>query len=123
MYMEESGPIYAIYEKVLMSYQAIHKKIDVALIQLESAISAYRDGRYIESITLAGASEKILGAICRRNKMETAVEKIANLPLIVAIEPDQSKRIAILNHARNCLKHARDSSEDEFEIAEEDPFL
>ena len=97
----------------------IHTKIDVAISQLDSAIQAYKNGDYIAAITLAGASEEILGAYCKRKGLETALDKIIELPVMKKYD----NRKKLLNSPRNCLKHANHSNEDEFEIAEEDDYV
>jgi hypothetical protein len=44
-------------------------KIDIALIQLRTAVQLYNKGNYISSITLAGASEEILGQIAKKTSV------------------------------------------------------
>ena len=102
-----------------MTFQTKHSKIDVALLQLDSAIKAHMENRYIEAITLAGASEEILGAFCKRQGLVVAVEEIAKLPVMKKLASPMFE----LNRARNCLKHAKESSEDDFEIAQEDDYV
>ena len=102
-----------------MTFNSSHQKIDVALKQLDGAIRAYNQGNYIEAITLAGASEEILGALCRRQGLPISVERIASLPVMGGYQ----NPIAVLNTPRNCLKHANNPNEDIFEIAQEDDFL
>lgn len=106
-----------------MSFQNKYQKTDVALTQLESAIVAYNEGKHIEAITLAGASEEIFGEICRRQNLPNSLEKIAALPEMQSHGFDLAEAIGILNHARNCLKHANKKNEDEFEITEEDAYF
>jgi cytochrome c oxidase assembly protein Cox11 len=98
-------------------------KTQMAMVQLDAAITAYIQGRDIEAITLAGAAEEIFGAMCSRNGIENAVEKVANLPPMNQISKDQKKRIDYLNNVRNNLKHAKDKIEDNFVIAELDSFV
>ena len=45
-------------------------KIDIALIQLRTAVQLYNKRDYVSSLTLAGASEEILGQIAK-NKSGT----------------------------------------------------
>ncbi len=40
-------------------------KIDIALIQLRTAVQLYNKGNYISALTLAGAAEEILGQIAK----------------------------------------------------------
>lgn len=126
-----------------MRFQTRYQKTDVALTQLESAIVAYKEGKHIEAITLAGASEGILGEICRRQNLPNSLEKIVALPRMQeciqnnmekfmsesklnkegAKKEANKKAITDLNKARNCLKHASEENEDEFEIAEDDAYF
>jgi len=59
--------------------ERIVSKIEAAKIQLDAAIRAYHQNEDIVAITLAGASEEILGKICKTRGIENAVEKIAKL--------------------------------------------
>jgi len=104
-------------------YEKSVNKIEMAKIQLDAAIAAYVQGRGIEAITLAGAAEEIFGAMLSRDGKENAVEKIANLPSMRQISPKIKVRIDYLNDVRNNLKHAKDKLEDNFFIAEFDPFI
>ena len=106
-------------KKTTMTFNSTHQKINVAIIQLDSAIEYFNAGKYIEAITLAGASEEILGAFCKRAHIATSVEKIADL----SIMKKYPNAVTLLNSPRNCLKHANNPNEDTFEIAEEDHFL
>lgn len=82
-----------------------YKKLDIALIQFESAINAYFDKRYVEAITLAGAAEDIFGGMCLILNEKSA--------LVSFIDYAQSKDKAIdykkykywINSKRNLLKH------------------
>lgn len=98
-------------------------KVDMGKLQLDAAIAAYFDRRLIVSITLAGAAEEIFGAMLKRDCIQTAVEKIASLPLLLAILEKREDRIKFLNDVKNNLKHASDELEDEFTIADLDAFF
>lgn len=98
-------------------------KVEMAKVQLDAAIAAYFDRRLIASITLAGAAEEIFGAMLKRDCIQNAVEKIANLPPLLAIFGKLEDRIYFLNSVRNNLKHASDELEDDFAIAELDAFF
>lgn len=98
-------------------------KVEMAKIQLDTAIVAYFDNRLIACITLAGAAEEIFGAMLKRGCIQNAVEKIASLPPLLAIFDNREDRIDFLNNARNNLKHASDKLEDDFTIAELDAFF
>ncbi len=98
-------------------------KVDVARVQLDAAILAYVQGNDLEAITLAGAAEEVLGAMCRRKGIDSAVEKIAELEPLTAISDDPKERISYLNAVRNNLKHAGRTTADEFVIADLDSFF
>lgn len=100
-----------------------HKKTDVALIQLDAAIVAEREGRAIEAITLAGASEEIFGALCKREGIVSSIEKIIDLPIMKQLDKKRPELVDIINFPRNCLKHAHHPDEDIFEITEYDPYI
>lgn len=98
-------------------------KVDVAKTQLDAAIKAYGSGEDVIAVTLAGAAEEIFGALCCRQNIQNAVEKIAELPALSAISDDPKKRINFLNDIRNCLKHANKPNEDVFVMADVDSFI
>jgi len=98
-------------------------KVEMAKIQLDAAIAAYFDRRLIVSITLAGAAEEIFGAMLKRDCIQNAVEKIANLPPLLARFGNREDCIDFLNNVRNNLKHASDELEDDFTLAELDAFF
>ncbi len=53
------------------------KKIDIALVQLETAIDLFLyKCNYICAATLAGAAEEILGAIVRRSGKPNALDEL-----------------------------------------------
>jgi hypothetical protein len=98
-------------------------KVEVAKVQLDAAIAAYFEGRGIVAITLAGAAEEVFGSMLRRDCIQNSVEKIASLSPLIARYGERNERIDFLNEVKNNLKHASDSSEDTFSIAEFDPFV
>ena len=98
-------------------------KVDVAKTQLDAAIQAYERGDDVIAVTLAGAAEEILGALCSRHNIKNAVETIAELPPLFSISDNLHKRINYLNNVRNCLKHANNPSEDIFLMADLDSFV
>ena len=98
-------------------------KVDVAKTQLDAAIQSYGKGEDVLAVTLAGAAEEIFGALCCRQNIKNAVEKIAELPSMSVISDNIQKRIIYLNDFRNCLKHANKPDEDVFVMADLDSFL
>jgi hypothetical protein len=85
-------------------------KVDVAINQLRTAIQLYNKSNFISSITLAGASEEILGKIASKISNSNALleEKIA-IDQIAEIfnktKPSLKKIIKARYRTRNDLKH------------------
>jgi hypothetical protein len=104
-----------------MTFQTIHKKFDVAIIQLEEAIIAHKQGKYVVALALAGAAEEILGQMCVRLKIETSLSKLSSVQAMKQFD----KPFEVLNGPKNAIKHASKlpNADDEFEIAEGDDFL
>lgn len=98
-------------------------KVDVAKTQLDAAIQAYGRGEDVIAVTLAGAAEEILGALCCRQSIQNAVEMIAELSPLSVISDNPQKRITYLNVVRNCLKHANNPNEDVFVMADLDSYV
>lgn len=95
-------------------------KLDAAITQFESAIFAYKLGKLVESITLAGAAELILGQMCRMQKVKSATDSycdIAKQHEAMLIQKNYEK---YLNKHRNWLKHFNDNDEFKIEINEDD---
>jgi predicted transcriptional regulator len=86
-------------------------KIDAAVDQIDWAIRLFLDHKaYIPAITLAGASEEIIGATLRGdNTFNKLREKLSKEYGIEAKIVSQDH----LNKARNWLKHWRDIKDDE----------
>lgn len=91
-------------------------KISVATIQFENAIEAFHNGNELVAITLAGASEEILGKLCRRKNIDNSVEALALIAEEKGLELTKKNTIKALNHARDSLKHADYPVDDDFEI-------
>jgi hypothetical protein len=98
-------------------------KVDVAKTQLDAAIQAYGRGEDVIAVTLAGAAEEIFGAMCRRQNIQNAVDKILEFPQLSVISSNPKKRIDFLNNVRNCLKHANKPNEDVFVMTRLDSFV
>lgn len=80
-------------------------KVDIAVIQFESAIYAYQNGAFVEAITLAGAAEEILGKLCKVKNMNTALESYKKIAESYDENLESEKFIIYLNKQRNALKH------------------
>jgi hypothetical protein len=98
-------------------------KVEVAIVQLDAAIQAWRNGEDIVAITLAGAADGIFGSLCRRQGIRTASEDISELAPLVASFEKHKERFNFLNQVINNLKHADMPEEDELVIAREDPLF
>lgn len=101
----------------------ILNKIDVAKTQLDAAIEAYVRDEDVVAVTLAGAAEEIFGALCCRQKIKNAVEKIIELPQLAVISSDPKVLRDYLNSVKNCLKHANKPTEDVFVMADLDSYV
>lgn len=88
-------------------------KLDVAVYQLDKAIELLLDGEAIASVTLAGASEEILGKLLdsEKNAYEILREELS-------AKYDHCIKLAgeSLNITRNWLKHHGDNHQYEIEI-------
>jgi hypothetical protein len=95
----------------------IHK-IDVAKLQLDTAINLFLDDiDFISSLTLAGASEEISGKLLERVGKDSMLKKLHAWykdTLGEEIKYDEFAKKA--NLARNCLKHSHVKEEDTLEI-------
>ncbi len=93
-------------------YETI-SKLEVAEVQLFHAIELYLEGEHlISSITLAGASEEILGKLVndmdKENALETKVKGLCDTHKIIYGELAEPKSyINIKNDTRNELKHKK----------------
>ena len=94
-------------------------KTDIAVKQLETAIKLFLERKdYICAITLAGASEEILGKLVERVGKKPAIKSsIESLKTIYSINISDKELISKhLNFARNTLKHANVTDEDKVEL-------
>lgn len=93
-------------------------KSEIALKQLETAIDLFLKEEYVCAITLAGAAEEILGKLVQR-KGKQSLYKVLASGLIEKYELSINEKELIdkyLNFARNTLKHANATDEDEIEL-------
>lgn len=98
-------------------------KIEIAKQQLESAIKAFKVNDKLAAITLAGASEEILGKLCKDAGRNNAIK--AMMPIVSSVNPNftESQLASLLNLARNNLKHLSDGDKDPVEILDIDAQL
>ena len=92
------------------------QKIDIAVQQLEDALSAYFGGRYHSATVLAGAAEQLLaGYVLKKglkpawSQMRSAITKIANGLRQRSGAPErvtEDQIGSLMNHAYNNSKHA-----------------
>ncbi|MEF8710404.1 MAG: hypothetical protein V5B38_16805 [Candidatus Accumulibacter propinquus] len=96
-------------------------KAEVAVRQLDQAIRLFLEGDLLSSLTLAGAAEEILGKLCERAGRPVSIEQIVAFhwddtdPAL----PDKDRRkilLAVLNRARNDVKHANNPDEATFDL-------
>lgn len=89
------------------------KKIEIAIVQLETSISLFEQKNYISSLTLAGAAEEILGALlkqCGKSDIVTELEEVLKKGL-KSEDTKKNIRYEYLNKARNQTKHANRADE------------
>jgi hypothetical protein len=88
-----------------------HYVEDLALKQLETALSLYFDGRdFALVITLAGAADEIFGKLLRATGLENSLDSLVKAVFAIQVhlygEANEPKRIAQrANSARSSLKH------------------
>ena len=99
-------------------------KLEVAVSQLNQAMRLFLEGDHVSSLTLAGAAEEILGALCKRAGHPVAVEDIIAFHM-KDTDPALSEKerrnvlLGVLNQQRNAAKHAHDPAETHF-VVEQD---
>ena len=93
-------------------------KIDIALIQLRTAVQLYNKGNYISALTLAGASEEILGQIAKSKSGTNALnddkvwtDQIADY--FKKQRPALKKIANVRNRVKNEVKHNDTGNNDE----------
>lgn len=89
-------------------------------MQFESAIVAYKLGRLVESITLAGAAELILGQMCNLKKEIAAIDSYVKGAKKRDVNLVDNKFKDYLNKHRNWLKHFNENDIASIEINEDD---
>ena len=96
----------------------LHKK-EIAKRQMETAIDLFlKGGDYLSVVTLAGASEEILGKLLGRHSKKNMVECLKELDKRLSGGREFKVVNLEINGFRNSLKHANDEAEDEIDVAE-----
>lgn len=92
-------------------------KLDAAVHQLNASIRLYLTGDAISALTLAGAAEETLGALCQARGQQNALQFL-HVWTKENIDPDVAWKdfVASMNEGRNALKHAHHENENEFEF-------
>lgn len=99
------------FPSIDVSQVPIYSKFEIAEHQLERALHLLLDeGDYISSITLAGASEEILGKLLNEQGKESDLESFVNACVQIGTEELQEdwpnkEFVSIANYFRNGLKH------------------
>lgn len=104
----------------LTKYRAAH-------IQIDAAIKHFREGRWVEAITLAGAAEYCLPAIegrglkalIKKNQERMSEPAYAKRTTDMGIKSDKDV-IRVVNSARNWLKHWNKDQPDEWIVEPEE---
>jgi hypothetical protein len=92
-----------------------YTKLEIAEHQLERAIILFLDEKdYISAITLAGASEEILGKLLNQNKLENELDEIVSSfasHFGAGWEEHKKWLIEDANYHRNNLKHVKEGQD------------
>ena len=93
------------------------KKIEIATLQIDTAIDLYFEGNYACSITLAGAAEELLGTI---------LSHTGELTILAELHPWYREKYSTnisyselskgVNEVRNELKHSHTNPDLEFDV-------
>jgi hypothetical protein len=100
-------------------------KTEIASRQLFSAIKLYMEGGDLVSVvTLAGASDEILGKLVREegstSALDDAVERLCGMyEAAFGGQADRKKFVELRNHARNEFKHIASASDYSGDLARE----
>jgi len=100
-------------------------KLQIAEIQLNRAIELFLSGEdYVSAITLAGASEEILGKLLvqkgERNILEELVDASQKIESVIYGDASEKKKIVSLaNYYRDRLKHISDGADLFFSVDSE----
>lgn len=94
-------------------------KQTAAKMQLEAAIDAFNENNDVAAITLGGACEEILGALCQHRGLENALDSVKKHAAEININLNSRQVSQMLNNTKNALKHA-DLETDDIEIDDED---
>ena len=96
----------------------IFKKIDIALIALNEAKSAFLKKDYVTSTILAGAAQRLVRDICESRNIEPTIKKISN-------NSAYSKRQIhnLIARTYNKMKHADHDPEADVEISPDEPLV
>jgi len=99
-----------------------HNKVDLAIEQLETALSLFLEGKsYVSALTLAGAAEEILGMVAKINRIENSLQESYrhyNDPRLVWLNrPNTWNEFTRKgkNKVRNAVKHLSDANDLTFE--------
>ena len=95
----------------------LHKK-EIAKRQIETALELFFEQKdFLSVITLAGASEEILGSLLRRVGKRSMMDHLVDLDKHMSGVGRDSKVVnEEVNGIRNSLKHANNPAEDELEV-------
>ncbi|MCO6185220.1 hypothetical protein [Rhizobium sp. L1K21] len=91
---------------------AVYLKADVAVTQLEDAISLFISGRYLSAITLAGAADAIFCGVIEANggqvpadRTWAEIEAVRQKGILLADNITRKEAFKTWNFTRNRLKH------------------
>lgn len=96
--------------------------LEIAELQLISALKMWSEGDYVSCITLAGAAEEILGKRMRKLGLEPSFDNLKDAVVKLAvhfgdISPNADSLVAdLMNQTRNELKHYAGDGALEFDL-------
>lgn len=87
-------------------------KIDVARLQLDQACKLYLvDGDLVSILTLAGASEEMLGVLLRQRGESNVLQAVHDSEILKSPTRTFKQTADSANFVRNAVKHANDPNE------------
>lgn len=76
-------------------------KLEIAKIAIEAAIEMHSLGRYVPAVLLSGASGRISDDLCRKMKIQTALDRVAAPNANSSSEEIRSKFEEVYNSAKH----------------------
>ena len=97
-------------------------KLEIAEIQLNRAINLFLSGEdYVSAITLAGASEEILGKMLNQHGLSNSLEELVDASqkvgqTLYGNSGSRKEYVSLANYYRDRLKHITDGDDLHFSV-------